>query len=97
MNYSTSNTGDVADATCGVTLPAATPLNSYQNGFAIAQELETFAQRGDVMLSGMNTLAYQIFFEANINAALSAAYSLDFFANYDIILCIENGLISAKF
>lgn len=97
MTYSTYNTGDVADTTCGITAPAASALNSYQNGFAIAQELETFAQRSDVMLSGMNTLSYQIFFEANIFASLSAAYSLDFFANYDIILCIENGLISAKF
>ena len=38
-----------------------TTSNSYANGFAIAQELEMWAQRSDVLISGMNTLASQVF------------------------------------
>ena len=100
MNYSTFNTADIVDATCGVTA-VATGTSSYQNAFAIAQELETFAQRSDVMLSGLNTLSYQIFFEANIGNTAgtgpAAAYTLDFFGCYDIILVLDAGLLSAKF
>ena len=37
--------------------------NSYKNAFAIGQELEMWAMRSDVLISGMNTLASQVFFE----------------------------------
>ncbi len=72
----------------------------YKNGFVIAQELESFAQRSDVMLAGMNTLSSQVFFECNIGnttgAGPTAAYTLDFYAWYDHILVLENGLLSVK-
>lgn len=72
--------------------------NSYKNGFMIAQELESFAQRNDVLLSGMNTLSSQVFFEANIaSTGPSAAYTLNFFAWYDHILVLERGILSVKF
>lgn len=73
------------------------PSTTYQNGFVIAQEMESFALRNDVLLSGYNTLSQQVFFEANITNAIGQAYTLDFYANYDIILCIENGIISSRF
>ena len=91
---------DAADTTVGnggVTVGGTTSL-SINNAFALATELETFAQRNDVLLSGMNTLASQVFFEANISTALSANnYTLDFFANYDHILVLQDGILSVRF
>ena len=98
------NVADVADTTIGDggtlsgVLVGAAGSGSYANGFAIAQELETYAQRNDVMLSGINTLGSQVFFEANINTAISTSgYTFDFYAFHDIILVLQDGLLSAKF
>jgi hypothetical protein len=99
QDAATDNTtgGGVSAALGGVTI-ASTALNSYLNGFAIAQELESWAQRSDILISGMNTLASQIFFEANIaSTGPTVAYTFDFFANYDHILVLQNGLLSVKF
>jgi len=74
-----------------------TGTNSYKNAFVIAQELESFAQRSDVLLSGMNTLSSQIFFETTINTAPGNTYNLDFFAWYDHIMVIDRGIISIKY
>ena len=74
-----------------------TGSTSYTNGFAIAQELESFANRSDILISGMNTLASQVFFEGSISTAPSTTYVLDFYANYDQIIVLENGIMSAKF
>jgi hypothetical protein len=85
-------------ATGGVTQAVAAGANAYQNAFAIAQELESWAMRSDILISGMNTLASQIFFEGNIQAtAPTVNYTLDFYANYDHILVLQNGILSAKF
>ena len=75
----------------------STGSTSYANGFIIAQELETFCQRGDVLLSGMNTLGSQVFFECNITTAPGTTYNLDFFAYADVIFVLENGLLSVRF
>jgi len=78
--------------------PIQTANSSYRNGFLIGQELESFALRSDVLLSGYNTLSQQVFFEAQINTAIGAtAYTLNFFACYDQILVIENGIMSVRF
>jgi hypothetical protein len=92
------NVADAADTNCTV-IAYNTLLNSYKNAFAIAQELESISNRGDVILSGVNTLNQQIFFEfANTTAIGASSYTLDFFANYDHILVLdENGLLSIKF
>jgi hypothetical protein len=74
----------------------ATPETTYKNGFVIAQELESFSNRNDVLLSGMNTLSSQIFFETNIDVAPAAVYSLNFFAYYDHILVLDRGILSVK-
>jgi hypothetical protein len=76
---------------------AVVGLASHQYAFAIAQELEAFAQRSDLLLSGLNSLSTQIFFEINCNTAPASVYTLDFYANYDHILVLENGLLSVKF
>ena len=80
----------------GVTV-GSTGAGSYANGFIICQELETFCQRGDVLLSGMNTLGSQVFFECSINTAPGTTYTLDFYAYADVIYVLENGLLSVRF
>lgn len=90
------NIAQTAIASASVTI-AQTAKNSYKNGFAIAQELESFAQRNDVLLSGMNTLSSQVFFECNIGTAVTDAYTFTFFANYDHIMVLERGILSVKF
>lgn len=104
ITYNQFNVSDALDSTIGgvdvnggVVL-GKTANNSYNNAFAIAQELETWSNRSDVIISGMNTLASQIFFEANLTGTTSAnSYTFDFYANYDHILVLENGILSAKF
>ena len=71
--------------------------NAYKNGFVIAQELESFANRTDVLLSGLNTLSSQVFFEATISTDPATTFTLDFFGWYDHILVIENGIMSVRF
>lgn len=100
--YSYSPVATAATGTCVAAATGAggvtyTPSNTQQNGFVIAQEMESFALRNDVLLSGYNTLSQQVFFEANINNAIGQAYTLDFYANYDHILVIEQGIISCRF
>ena len=90
------NVADAVVADCPQ-IAIGTAFNSYKNGFVIAQELESFAQRSDVLLSGMNTLSSQVFFETQINTAPGTAYTLDFYAWYDHIMVIDQGIISIKY
>ena len=96
--FSNYNISDQSSNTLTGVTAVSGGASSYGNAFAIAQELESFAQRSDLLLSGMNTLSSQVFFECNINTAPSVTYQLDFFANYSHILVIDtNGIISVKF
>ena len=82
----------------GSTNAVSVPGTSWQYGFAIHQELESFALKNSVLMSGMNTLSSQVFFETQINNATSTgAYTLNFFANYDGIVVLENGIMSVRF
>ena len=95
------NTCDTVDGTSLVQV-ALTAGNSYKNAFAYGQELESFANRSDTLLCGMNTLNSQIFFEANIaglstTSTTAVAYTLDFYALFDQITTLENGILSARF
>ena len=98
MSYLLYNVADTADAVAGVNAPNVT-TNSNKNAFALAVELELWNQRSDVMLSGMNTLSQQVFFECNIASMGAASYVLDFYANYDHILVLDpqTGLLSVKY
>jgi len=85
-------------ANTGVVAAQASGSTAWQNAFCIGQETELFAQRNDTLMSGMNTLSSQIFFEATINNAIGAnSYILDYYAQYDHILCIEDGIMSVRF
>jgi hypothetical protein len=78
-------------------------IDTHANAFAIGLELENFSNRSDTILSGISTLNTQIFFTANINSGATAGggnnynYTAHFFANYDAILVIQDGVMSAKF
>ena len=85
----------------GQPIPALV-AGSHANAFAIGQDFETFANKTDLLLSGMNTLTSQIFFEANIGWGIggltpTVAFTLDYYANYDQIIVLENGIMSARF
>jgi hypothetical protein len=94
------NVNDAASPTSEGALYAAlnTTVNSYQNAFAIGLELESFALRNDVLLSGLNSLSTQIFFECNMaSTANTTAYTLDFYSYFDQILVLDSGILSVKF
>ena len=91
------NVGDSALANTNI-IACNTGLKSYKNGFVIAQELESISNKTHVMLTGLNCLSSQVFFECNINATgQTSSYTLDFFCNFDQILVLENGLFTARF
>ena len=76
----------------------ATAAASYQNGFAIAQELEVYSTRNDVILQGINSIGQNIFHDINIDTTgPTAAYTLSYFANFDALMVIENGTMRIVF
>jgi len=78
--------------------PISTGISSFRNGFVIAQEMESFALRNDVLLSGYNTLSQQIFFEFTQQVAIGATnYTLDMYAAFDMILVLDSGILSVRF
>ena len=75
------------------------------NAFAIGQELETISNRSDTILSGISTLNSQLFFTGVVYTGLSAGgyqgtqisnYTCDFFAQMDLILIIQDGIMRGK-
>ena len=102
-NVADNATADASVGQGGIVAPtgantAATQVFTYKQGFAIAQNLETYSQKSDVIISGMNTLSAQTFFECNIGTATAASYTLDFYALYDHILVKDSqGILSVRF
>ena len=86
-------------------------LTSHNNAFAIGLELQSFANRSDTILSGISTLNSQVYFTANVIAGLQSGGNLtvggvagagypatvDFFGSMDMILVLQDGVLSAKF
>jgi hypothetical protein len=69
-------------------------LDSHANGFSIGIELETLAQRkSDILISGINTNNAQTYFTANLYAAPGSNITVDFFAEYDMLLVISDGIM----
>ena len=96
-NVADNATADTTVGGGGILVPNG-GSTSYLNAFAIGQNLETYSQKDDVIINGMNTLSSQVFFEANINTATVASYTLDFYANFDQILVKdETGILSVRF
>jgi len=94
------NANDAASAASegAIYTAIATTTNSYKNAFGAGIELESFALRNDVLLSGLNSLSTQIFFECNMASTANAtAYTLDFYSYFDQILVLADGILSVKF
>jgi len=93
------NVNDIAISNGGCINSPQTGALSYQNGFALALNTQSFSNRDSVVLCGMNTLSSQVFFECQINTAPSsgAAYTLNFLAEFDHILVISGGIMSVRF
>jgi len=78
-------------------------LDTCNNGFSIAIELENFSNRSDTILSGVSTLNTQIFFTGVVNSGQTTGgtatsnITAHFFAQYDSILVLQDGQLSAKF
>lgn len=77
--------------------------DTHNDAFAIGLELQSFSNRSDTILSGVSTLNSQIYFTGGIisgattGGASNYNYTIDFFSQMDMILCITNGIMSAKF
>lgn len=91
------NVNDAAIAGTSVTA-LATGANSHKNGFVIAQELEVFSNRNSLLLSGINSLGQNTYFDSFITTAPTVSYTINFFANFDLILFLDpvTGVMSPK-
>jgi len=75
-------------------------LDTSNNAFCIGQELESFAKRSDTILSGMSTLNTNLFFTAGVvNGQNTGGANIvaEFYAQYDLILVIQEGYITSKY
>ena len=78
-------------------------LDTHNNAFAIGLELQSFSNRNDSILSGLSTMNSQVFFTGTVisgstcGGANNYNYTADFFAQFDMILVIQDGIMSAKF
>lgn len=81
----------------------ASVQDTSNNAFAIGLELQSFSNRNDTILSGVSTLNSQIYFTGVVQSGQTVGgtatynYTIDFFANMDVILVILDGVMSAKF
>ena len=100
------NTASIATLGWNVATPigaVAGQLGSHYNAFALGLELESFSNRTDTILSGVSTLNSQVFLTAGVytgqtvGGAGNLNFTLDFFAQMDMILVIQDGTMSAKF
>ena len=73
--------------------------DAHNNAFIIALETQSFSNRNDTILSGISTLNAQVF--ANITTVSGSTVGVnlvaDFYACMDMILVIQDGIMSAKF
>ncbi len=82
-------------------------LTSHNNAFAIGLELQSFSNRSDTILSGISTLNSQVYFTASViqgdqtggngNGGNGWTSTIDFFGQMDMILVLQDGILSAKF
>ncbi len=64
--------------------------------FIVGLELESFANKNDVIMSGISTLGQNIFYNPEY-ASTPVAATLDAFANFDILFTISEGTMTAQF
>lgn len=61
--------------------------------FALGVDLELFANRSDVLLSGVSTLASPFYLNLNVLTAPSATCLVDIWAHHDLIMVVRNGQV----
>ena len=88
------NVAKTATAQLGAVKAATTDSTS---AFAIGQEFNVFSQKNTTILSGINTLSSNCFYECEISSDGNDAMILNFFAMYDAIFLIQNGSMSVRF
>ena len=88
------NAAKTANAQTGVSAPGD---GASTSAFCIGQELCMFSGKSDVLLCGVNTLSSNLFWEANISSNGNDSMILNFFAQYDALFVISDGLLSVRF
>ena len=102
--YNVCATATKGWALCNVPGSKASGVSdTSNNAFMIGLELESFSNRSDTILSGVSTLNSQVYFTGIVNSGDNCGgtnsynYTADFFAQMDMILVIQDGIMSAKF
>lgn len=85
-----------ADATQGAAPPLTVSTGSSA-AFALACELETFSNKSDVIISGINTLSDGGLYFEYTGAGDNVATVMNTFAVYDQILVLQNGILTARY
>jgi hypothetical protein len=102
-NVATTATLGFAQAYVPAGRNAAVVPDTFGNAFAIGLELQSFSNRSDTILSGISTLNSQVFFTGTVYNGLTAGgvdnhdITADFFAQMDMILVLQNGILTAKY
>ena len=81
-------------------LKARGAYDTANNGFCIGQEFESFCHKSDTILSGLSTLNTNLFFTYGVAAGATTGLvgiTAEFYAQYDLILVLQDGYISAKY
>ncbi len=86
---------DTAQAGAGIA--TFTTSTGSSAAFALAIELETFSNKSDVIISGINTLSDNLFFDYTALTADNNASIMNTFAVYDQILVLQNGILTARY
>lgn len=102
-NVAATATTGFAIASAPAARAGAIVPDTFNNAFAIGLELQSFSNRSDTILSGVSTLNSQVFFTGTIFNGLTAGgvpaldIIADFFAQMDMILVLQNGILTAKY
>ena len=102
-NVATTATLGFAQAFVAAAKTTAVAQDTFANSFAIGLELQSFSNRSDTILSGISTLNSQVFFTGTIFNGLTAGgvdnrdIVADFFGQMDMIIVLQNGLLTAKY
>jgi hypothetical protein len=98
-NVSTTAGGGWNQAYGVMAKSAPTNFGTEANAFMIGLECQTFSNRNDTILSGVSTLNTPIYLTTATIPSLTFGtdINLDVFAQMDMILCIQDGIMSAKY
>ena len=69
---------------------------SIIGSFHIGQEMESFANKSDVIMSGISTLGQNIFFQGEFDGNNTAA-TMDTFALFDTLFTISEGTMTSQY